>query len=572
MKKFHHAHFTICHALFAGFFSLSLALLPTTIFSQDSCTENHRILYLMQSGDTKTALEMYQDYYESHQKHDRELLQQIGMVLLDQGYRSSDPETQLLTLFGAGISANEKTLYIIEEGIKNPQPQLQLVSLNLLMRFQNEYADEALIQAMSSPALIIRLECAYHLCEQKMPLAVPQTEALMNKLDKEFLPLFPQFYAMVGDDRSMKILRRFLANPDERVRIETIRCIALYGRDDLLPAVRLLATHHNFSQLETCAAALGVMSDKTSLPRLQELTSSSCNNVRLAALYALYILGQRDACAEIAHHAKTGDLFAINLLGNFPGSEDLLWTLSQTDNTQIRINAALALLERQDPRCLPIISTILIPDMRDIALLKLSSRGKSLSSWKVVSSAKENFAKNSIDYEISLAMREELLNKSINLPEKDFLSLAQCLFEKEQNDLIPALVDLLENLQTPDAIALLKKYQQKAGAPLIRNYCNLALYRLKEPGNYGETLQSWVLQQQHTDLIRFRALVPRDLQTANTSYQLTPEETSRLLIGAFEALTQNQDDHSIHVLLEAIKNGNPKNKYALAGLLIRAAE
>lgn len=538
----------------------------------ENSKEQNRILYLIQSGDTKTALEMYQQHHDLNQQHDRELLQQIGLVLLDQGARSSDPEIQLLTYFGAGISANDRALYILENGLKSSSPQIQLVCLNLLMRCQNDHAEEILIQAMSSQIPIIRLECAYHLCEQKMPLAVPQTEALMNKVDKEFICIFPQFYAMVGDERSNKILRRFLASPDEKVRIETIRCITLYNRENLLSGVRQLATHHNRAQEEACAAALGAMNDSSSIPKLQALSSSCCSNVKLASLNSLIHLGHLEALLEIKNCANSGNLFAIQLLGGFADTEELLWKLCQNQNKQIQINAALALLERQDPRCLDIISTILIPDARDIALLPMTSPGKSLHSWKVVSSAKQNFEKNSINYELTLQLREEILRKTLNLPENNFLLLAQRLFEKEQNDLIPTLVTLLENLQTPSSIALLKKYYQKAGAPLVRNYCNLALYRLKEEGNHCEILKTWILQQQQSDFIHFRPIMPRELQSTQYSYQLTPKETSRLLIDSFEAIAQNQEENGIYILLEAIKNGNPINKYALAGLLIRAAQ
>ena len=53
-------------------------------------------------------------------------------------------------------------------------------------------------------------------------------------------------------------------------------------------------------------------------------------------------------------------------------------------------------------------------------------------------------------------------------------------------------------------------------------------------------------------------------------YQLTPQETSRLLVETYESLVQQQDQEGIALILDAIKSGNRKNRYALAGLLIRA--
>jgi hypothetical protein len=60
-------------------------------------------------------------------------------------------------------------------------------------------------------------------------------------------------------------------------------------------------------------------------------------------------------------------------------------------------------------------------------------------------------------------------------------------------------------------------------------------------------------------------------QPLSRQYYLTPEDASRLLVESFESLVQTQDDLGIDLLLEAIKDGNRKNRYALAGLLIRAA-
>ena len=63
-------------------------------------------------------------------------------------------------------------------------------------------------------------------------------------------------------------------------------------------------------------------------------------------------------------------------------------------------------------------------------------------------------------------MRESTLEKALDLPEKDFLRPAHSLFERQQNDLVPTLVGLLENLHTPAAIDLLKLHLQKVEAPL----------------------------------------------------------------------------------------------------------
>ncbi len=533
-----------------------------------------RILYLMQAGQLDNALNLYRRYQQDLGHHDFELLEHIALSLLDQGYKTRNPEIQLLTLYGAGISTNERALYILQEGITSSVPEHQIVCLSFLSQYHNDVADEYLNKAMASPFLLIRMEAAFHMCKKKHARAVPQTEALMSKVDPELHPLFPQLFALVGTDEAIRVLRRLMASPDEAVRIEAILCAAESQRDDLLPKIRLLATHHDLVQQEACAHALGAMKDESSVGKLEKMSRSPASCVRLAALQALYKLGRKESAKEIEEMAQAGDAFAIEVLGEVEESKDLLARLCRSSNLQIRINAALSLLEHRDARCFAVLSEILLKDSRDLGFIRTSSPGKALAAWKVVPSSKQNWQDNPVAPELSLSMREETLIKALELPEREFLELANLIFERNQNDLVPVLTDLLQNHQTPAAIALLKKHQQKAGAPLIRNYCNLALFLMKEPGPWNANLQSWIEKQQDVDLIRFRTFLPWEVREAEVEshYQLTPEDTSRLLVESFEAFASMQDDKGIDILLNAIQNGNPNNKYALAGLLMRAVQ
>lgn len=541
--------------------------------SNTSTSVPNHILFLTHTGDTAKALQAYTDYVQQNGSHDFELIERIGLIILDQGFRSKDPETMLLTLFGAGISLNEKALYILEEGLVHNQPELQLIALNFLSKYHNDRADEVIHKAMASNYLIIRLEAVLSMARRKDPKATAQTEALMAKVDEDMWAIFPQIYAANGDAQSIKILRKMLAHSAEEIRIEAILSVAKHERDDLLPVIRRLATHHEPAQQEACAAALGMLRDESSAAKLQQLSKSSNATIKLAALKSLYHLGRKQVREEVEALAKNNDLFAIALLGDMPGSEDVLAELLKHSSSQVMGNAALALLELGDPRCVSFIAEILMKDVRDLSIFKLNSPGKSLSAWKIVPSSQQNFKDQSTSLEVSLDAREALLMQAVDLPDKQFLMLANAIFETQQNDLVPTLVDVLENHPTPEVITLLKKHQQKAGAPLIRNYCNLALYKLKEAGPYADNLRTWVTQQQNIDLIRFRPLLPFNLRKeVETSFSLTPQETSRLLVDAFEAFVSTQDDKGIEMLISVIQHGNPKNKYALIGLLMRAIQ
>jgi HEAT repeat protein len=534
--------------------------------------EPDRILYLLKAGNINGAFDLYEQYRNESKEHNLELIQNMGLALLEQGYRSRIPEAQVLTLFGAGISVNERAMYILEEGIKSGNPQFQIVAINLLSRFQNDQATEYINNAMSSNFLPIRLEAVYQLAKNKNSKAPGQIEALMQKVPSDVLQVFPQLLAMCGDKNSIKSMRRLFTHPNEKVRIETILAAAKFHRDDLLPEIRKLSSHLNVAQQEACAVTLGVLKDESSSQRLYELAKSPTKTVRIAALQALYQLGREEVSIDIEKIAKEEDLFAITVLGTIPGTEPTLLELTKSQNLNVRINASLALLKLHDPGCLRTLPEILIKDKRDFAFSKVISLGKGLNAWKAVPSARQNFSSNAVGLEMSLHMREEALAGAIELPENAFLALANLIFETNQNELVPILSRLLINLQSTNAIQLLKYHREKIGAPLIRNYCNLALYSLKESGPYSETLERWVTSHHSHGLIQFRPLIPLELRVQEASkYQLMPEDASRLLVESFEALVQTQDEKSIDILLNAIRYGNNNNRYALAGLLMRAA-
>ncbi len=542
------------------------------LLSVAECLEGNRILFLLQSGQLDHAIECYFEYADQLGRQDLQLVQRIGLAVLAEGSRSPDPEVQLLTLFGAAVSLNEEALRILEEGVRSPLPEIQVVSINALARLQDDRESSAFSRALRSPSLVVRLETLYHMAERKVPETVDHLEALLCKIPPELLPIFPQFFAMVASPAAIRKLRQFLMHPSEAVRLAAIISVARHGCDELLPTIRSLAMQHSPSQQEACCHALGVLEDAYSLPRLEKLAGSSSPFVRLAALQALHHLGWDNARIEIEAMAKECNLYAIASLGSIEGSEDLLAGLTTHKNQNVRINAALALLERQDIRCLKSLSDILVTDVRDLAFIKTFSPSKCLHMYKTIPSAKDNPHASTSAMEESKELREGIIQKLICFPEGEFLRFSECLLETQQGDLIPIVVEEVETLQTPAAVELLKKYQQKIGAPLIRQCCTLALYRLGETGSYAEQLCKWVLLQQGKELIRFKPLGLSDKDPESRfAFQLTPQETSKLLIATFEAMASRQEERGIHVLLEAIQKGNQKNKYALAGLLIRAA-
>jgi HEAT repeat protein len=533
------------------------------------------ILYLLQSKEFNRAIDLYREYKEALGRHDFEILQQMATIILEQGSRSLDPETQLISIFGSNIAGIAASIDILEAGIASPQPQTQMAAIQFLGHLQDDRCEELLTKAMSSDYFFTRLEAAYQLAMRKSRIAVGQIESLMYKVPPQMRFFFPQFFALIGTSDAIALLRHMMDDKFHMTRIEAILSAARFGRDDLLPMIRSRATHLNIAEQEACASAIGFLKDSKSIPLLKNLSQSPSVNVKLAAKYSLYLLGDGTAKEEIISLAKEGNLFAIHLLGNIPETQDTLFSLTKNPDLQIRFNAVFSSLKLSDHRSFETLLEFLIRDSRDLGFQPQYSVGHSLTSWKVVPSAQQHQKENPNDLlAFSVHVREYMLKACLEFPPEEFLKIANYLFDSKQADLAPLLIALIENLQTPEAILLLENKAQTAGAPLIRAYCNLALLRLKKGDQYKTAVLNWISTKKNTEMFRFRPMLPWNVKISEKSnaFELTPEEHSRLLIECYQTIALEHDEQSIDIILEGLKNGYDKNRPILAGLLIQAIQ
>lgn len=533
----------------------------------------HHISYLIQAGEWESAIDAYEKYQKQLGRHDFEVLQHIATIVLEQGMKSSNPEQQLISMFGAGVAGMAAPLDCLEAGLSSPHPETQMAAIQALSRLQDDRSEELLKKAMASPFFFARMEAAHQMAIRKSFSAVGQIEALMHRVPPPMRFFFPPFFALIGTKDAITVLKHLMDEPFHMTRIEAILNAAKFGRDDLLPSIRRKATHSSPAEQETCATALGMLKDLRSRPLLKKLASSPSPNVQLAALLSLELLGEHQT--QIAEMARQEDLYAICALGNLPGSEDLLLLLTRHKNIQIRFNAMFALLTRKDSRVVQPLLEFLVRDARDLGFQPHPSIGHSLASWKVVPSASQHQAKEGYDLlTLSLSVREYLLRLALELPEEAFLTVVQALFDAKQKELMPRLVELIENTRTPQTIAKLKQYAHTAGAPLIRTYCLIALIRLQEPGFDESAITDWLTAHEHTQMIEFRPALPWDLRLhqKQTAFELTPEEHSRLLILCYQTLAERHSEASVDLILKGLKSGHPNNRPVLAGLLIYALQ
>jgi HEAT repeat protein len=529
-------------------------------------------LFLMQQGKVDESITQYRKCIGITGRHDFEMLQLMGLTLLQKGIQTEDPQTFLMTLFGAGLSGSTGSLEILEKGFNQPDPQTQLLALHFISQIDDDRTDEILNRAMSSDFLSTRMEAAYYLSLRKHPHAVGQIEGLMFRLPPMYKPFFPSLFALIGTPDATGALKRLIEDSDPQVRIESMLQIARSGRDDFLPLIRKKLTYSHIAELEAAIYSVGLLNDSNSIPKLKRLASSPTDSVRIAAALALNQLGDRQYLGQIEDLAKKRNLLAIGALAQVAGFEDTLATLAQSTDIQVRINAGIALLQRRDARCANVLPEIFIQDHRDLAFQPFGSVGRTLTAFKAVPSAELRTKDPTTDLTYSLTIREQMLRETLQLPEATFLAVCKAVFNAQQNDLVPTTIALLENLQSDGAKQTLKEGTEKMTAPLIRDYCNLSLFRMKQEGPYEEYINNWVMRQKDAELIRLRPILPWKLRADSDEFTLTPEETSKLLVDSYMTIASRRNEKSITFLLEAIQQGNPINRYALMGLLMRATE
>jgi len=396
----------------------------------------------------------------------------------------------------------------------------------------------------------------------------------MTKIHPAYHCFFTGFYAAIGNNESIGILKKMIHANELFTRVSAIISAAQFGRDDLVKDIKAASTHLNPAEQEACCFALGALSDSSSISLLEKLSKSPEKEVSLAASFALVNLGKKENLATIIEAAKEKNLFAIAMLGHFEVSASTLYELISSKDKQIRFNAALALLQLKDKHCLGVIKELLIAKKHDTAVLPAHSTGKSMMYWKCLPSLSvlSQTEQGESLLAVSLAFRENLLAQLLDFGQEEFLAIANEIIQQQQKDLIPFLVELLCNIRSEPVIQFLKAKAEELGRPYTRNYACLALAKLHVEGGYQDRIVAWIKAQKDIEMIQFRPVTSKIKSETSFSYKLTPKENSAFLIEALLLISSLHEEKSLDLLLDMIKNGHPKNRPILAGLLIKTLE
>lgn len=526
--------------------------------------EGH-LQFLLQQGRVDSVLKISQN--RDQPPLSSTVLRSLALALLKQGMQTRDPETQLLTLFGAAVSCNEQACEILEIGLKSPFLPMQLLAVQGVARLQLDRSEGLLVKAMGSPFPLVRLEALEQLAHLQNPTVLPLAEALFCKAPPPLLLFYPPILAKVGTKPAIMKLRRFLSDPSLEMRVAALLHMQSLEREDLLPHIRSKLLSASLPEQEAAAFLVGSLGDNHLLPPLQTLASSKDLFVRLAAADALLRLGEEKAFRVIQQEVEQKNCYAITLLGKWQDPLSRLPTLLQDQEAHVRLNALLATLQMGSSLPIPFCQEILTQDPKQSLMTAQHSPGTCLVSFASTPTYTIPSSLLPAALEHDLKIKEKILTHLHGQDAPAFFSLADALIKSRREELLPILMDLLQQDGSPSAVEWLIRHAEALGAPFIRNSCLLTLYRIQKKPEWGAMLREWAKEKNQTFFLQ---LEPRG--SHKDRYLLSPEQTSGLLIQIFETFAAERDPEGIQMLLEGIALGHPKNRYVLAGLLLRATE
>lgn len=536
----------------------------------EATLETHSsIYYFLQRRQFASAVWAYQQQAYLAKQHDPVVIEKIATAILNEGIESSDINRKLIAYYSLIACNYIPTLQQLKSAMQTTHPGLQLAAIYLLKQHTGDRSEEVLRQGLLSPFPIIQLTTAYALAQKKFPKAYSLLESLLYKTPKALHIYFPEFFATLDTVESRRKVLHFINDGDEKIRIAAIISAMQHQIEEALPYLRNILTHTNPLEQEACLFGLSHMNDTASLSRMKSLSVSACEEVAISGSFALYSLGHHEYYTHIVKLAETENLFAIALLGKIPEAANSLYELLKNPNFTVRINAAFSLLQLRDNKCLPVIIEILQAACQGMNFCQVTSQGGCMHYIKPQAKLPTKIESLALkSKQDSTVILENLILQASELTETNFLSIANFLLESNYSSLIPLTVQLLENLQTPEAISLLESGVLKLGCPLIRGYSQIALFKL---GKYplSRSFHQFLENSLRLNLVNYEEI--RNKKNIGV-FTLQPEENLRLVLTCMQAIASESCESSLDILLEVTRNSHDLNRYILAGLLLQCIQ
>jgi HEAT repeat protein len=549
--------------------------MPEVLESEDISSQG--ILFLAQQSHAekegiKPAIERYIKWKKSHASHDDQLLQQIASIQINTSFRGKKrPEQAALAL--ANLMAKSRNNWeFYQEGIFRCPTEIAVICLQALFELGDQRAESILLHEINLiPIPELRLEIAYYLAKRNYPQTVYYLQALKNDLSKELYPVLPFLVALLDSPEAQQELLNLLYHEDQEVVANTALAIAEMNKAHLAPQLLSLLQRPSPLILSAVALALGELKYEPSRSLLIDLTSHKDSKVVINARYALYKMGDVSQIGLILSMVNSSpSATGAALLGQFHSAIPLLTQLSKDPDNQITYNAAISLLALRQEIALPALKPLFAADM-NLGIQWVSS--PLISEYRIRPNSHYLWNKEPMRAELSLRIKEGILQKWIALSLRTTPSSILKLVEQLDPKLIPTLIASLQNSESAQALELLMQLWQYPGNPLLRIHAGRALFEMNiqsiKKQLYSQMRQWLTLKENKVDVITLRPYVDWSQRKKNSS-PITPELRSQLLMSLWKTLAQSHEDEALDLLVELWPQYPRGSQYILAATLIQS--
>lgn len=549
-----------------AFFIIVLQLLCLCSVNASNALTKAQALYLIHKQDPQQAFELY----FKQGVEDRELLEQMCIQLIESGMRKEDSETNMLSVFGAGISNYAPLVSVLQKGMRSSDANMQMMSLHFLGSNFDDRCHEVIKQGLTSPYLGMRLETLLKLAIKHDPSCIDHLFALTGKIPPPVITLLPSIAARIDHPKAKSFLAYLLQDFPDDVKRETVIQAALHHRDDLATEIKTIAKQSSGILQESALFALAYLGHHDILDFILQAHFKKPECLSLS--YALCLLGEKRFEYNLIEAAKNKDLFAIALMGQTQMNDqrkEILYALLKDHSKEVSLNAAYSLAKHKDPAGIELLQQALVKKGIQAPLCFTSNPAKTMSALHNIAIT---HLKNT---ELQLALQKisqtkiEIIETISLLSENYLIETAQLLHQEQEFDLFAVAAKYLAHCSNPESIECLQSLYQTTGSEITKLRLSHLLYQVTGDQKIENEILTWIKKRCNYNLFSFQTSAEHQ---KGHFFSLTPSETSELLVSAFETLAQRYSTKALEALVYAMAYGHEKNRYALAGLTLRMLE
>ncbi len=528
-----------------------------------------RCYYLLKKGHLDDVLKALTDP-SNNTPYPKDLIQKVAETIIINGLTSNNSEMQLAALYGTSLSGDSDLIKYARDGLESGSLEVQMAATSLIGSGNHKEGEYLLRGALRSDYFAVRLEALWIISILRNQNAFEQLEALYAKVPDEIRLYLLPLFALEGSTRAQDFLSHVLRSSDVELQAQALMALATIPLREKSP----LKNPPFLDPLTLEAFMLYALSHRDCVPQetIEHYAEHHNPFVRLSAQFVL-AHGEKAAYALLEAQAKEMNPFAISLLGKLPLSDaSPLFSLATPKEFDIpHLQAGLALLAHKRPECTPLVLEIIRSASEEAIYRPRYSPGRTMIIWEKIPTRSLLGSEKLFAIEQSLRFREEVLIQSINLPEKQFLQIADHVMVHAQ-DLIPLLCKLLENKQSEKVREWLKQQFQDTSSLLGKMYVAKSLTALGEVNSEKEspwkkTLVQFLKNEQGLNLFQPRPLIPWFMQAEPKPQELTFDERARLCIESLYALISAEEPETQTIILEWMSKSNSSTRTLLAGIL-----